>query len=92
MSVQITDDEIRQIILRRKRRITLAVCLVFLAGILGFSFSTGGGIFTLFQTRGVIFIDAGHGGEDPGAEALGRKEKDDTLELALKVRKYPADF
>ena len=98
MSVQITDDEIRQIILRRKRkekerkkrkrRITLAVCLVFLAGILGFSFSTGGGIFTLFQTRGVIFIDAGHGGEDPGAEALGRKEKDDTLELALKVRKY----
>ena len=98
MSVQITDDEIRQIILRRKRkekerkrrkkRIALAICLVFLAGILGFSFSTGGGIFTLFQTRGVIFIDAGHGGEDPGAEALGRKEKDDTLELALKVRKY----
>ena len=51
MSVQITDDEIRQIILRRKRkekerkkrkrRITLAVCLVFLAGILGFSFSAG---------------------------------------------------
>ena len=44
MSVQITDDEIRQIILRRKqkekerrrrkKRIALAICLVFLAGIL----------------------------------------------------------
>ena len=33
-------------------------------------------------------LQSAHGGEDPGAEALGRKEKNDTLELALKVRKY----
>ncbi len=32
-----------------------------------------------------IVVDAGHGGEDPGAVALGRKEKDDTLRLALAV-------
>ena len=39
------------------------------------------------DVRGTIFIDAGHGGEDPGAEALGRTEKDDTLTVALAVRK-----
>lgn len=32
-----------------------------------------------------IAIDAGHGGEDPGAVYQGRKEKDDTLRLALAV-------
>lgn len=32
-----------------------------------------------------IIIDAGHGGEEPGAVFEGRKEKDDTLRLALAV-------
>lgn len=32
-----------------------------------------------------IVIDAGHGGYDPGAVALGRNEKDDNLRLALRV-------
>lgn len=32
-----------------------------------------------------IVIDAGHGGEDPGAVYQGRQEKDDTLQLALSV-------
>ena len=32
-----------------------------------------------------IVIDAGHGGYDNGASYNGRKEKDDTLKLALKV-------
>lgn len=30
----------------------------------------------------IVIIDAGHGGEEPGAVYLGRKEKDDTLQLA----------
>lgn len=34
-----------------------------------------------------IVIDAGHGGSDPGAVYEGRKEKDDTLRLALAVGK-----
>ena len=34
-----------------------------------------------------IVIDAGHGGADPGAVYDGRQEKDDNLELALKVGK-----
>ncbi|WP_200411281.1 N-acetylmuramoyl-L-alanine amidase [Virgibacillus salexigens] len=33
-----------------------------------------------------LFIDAGHGGSDPGATANGLKEKDLTLEIALKLR------
>lgn len=32
-----------------------------------------------------VVIDAGHGGTDPGATYNGRKEKDDTLNLALAV-------
>ena len=32
-----------------------------------------------------IVIDAGHGGEDPGAVYQGRQEKDDNLQLALAV-------
>ena len=32
-----------------------------------------------------VVIDAGHGGSDFGATYLGRKEKDDTLRLALAV-------
>lgn len=33
-----------------------------------------------------IFIDAGHGGTDPGAVANGLKEKDLTLKIAKKIR------
>ena len=36
------------------------------------------------QQKSVI-IDAGHGGAEPGAMFEGRKEKDDTLRLALAV-------
>lgn len=32
-----------------------------------------------------VMIDAGHGGEEPGAIFNGRREKDDTLRLALEV-------
>lgn len=34
-----------------------------------------------------IFLDAGHGGSDPGATFNGRQEKDDTLNLTLAVGK-----
>jgi N-acetylmuramoyl-L-alanine amidase len=42
------------------------------------------GVFILAEMRKVI-IDAGHGGEEPGAIYMGRREKDDTLRLALAV-------
>ena len=32
-----------------------------------------------------VIIDAGHGGEEPGAMYDGRREKDDTLRLALAI-------
>ena len=34
---------------------------------------------------GKVMIDAGHGGEDPGAVFEGRREKDDALRLSLAV-------
>ena len=33
----------------------------------------------------MVVIDAGHGGNNPGAVYNGRQEKDDTLALALAV-------
>lgn len=38
-----------------------------------------------------IVVDAGHGGEDPGAVFEGRREKDDNLRLALAVGKLLED-
>ena len=37
-------------------------------------------------TLGTVFIDPGHGGNDPGAESNGRVEKEDTLRMGLMVR------
>lgn len=36
----------------------------------------------------IVCLDAGHGGEDPGAVALGREEADDTLHMTLLVAEY----
>ena len=38
-----------------------------------------------------IIIDAGHGGQEPGAIYEGRQEKNDTLRLALAVGNILAD-
>lgn len=35
-----------------------------------------------------IYVDAGHGGNDPGAQGNGLKEKDVTLKIAKKVQEY----
>lgn len=98
MQRNLTDEEIIEIIRRRKRRekakrrkrrrITLLVLLgaLFCVGL--FSVFSDGSIIAAVRNKGVVSIDAGHGGDDPGAEALGRKEKDDTLKMALQVRKY----
>lgn len=92
----LTDEEIRAILIaerkrerrkkRIKRRITLAIILGFCL-IMGIGLFVNRGVLSDgFVGRGVIFIDPGHGGHDPGAEALGHKEKDDTLALALVVK------
>lgn len=38
-----------------------------------------------------IFLDAGHGGSDPGAVGNGLREKDLTLDIAKRVQKYLND-
>lgn len=40
----------------------------------------------------IIIIDAGHGGEDPGACANGLEEKSLNLEIALAVKEYLSEF
>src|SRR5690625_7648935 len=39
-----------------------------------------------------IYIDAGHGGNDPGASGNGLKEKDLTLTIAKKVQAILKDY
>lgn len=39
-----------------------------------------------------IFVDAGHGGNDPGAQANGLSEKDVTLKIAKKVQEYLGEY
>lgn len=97
--MQLTDDEIREILIREKkakkkrkkkrRRIGLIIAVILIV-ILGV------GIFmnkdVLYEPRGVIFVDAGHGGVDGGSYVNGRKEKDDTLKLALEVENNLEDM
>lgn len=39
-----------------------------------------------------IFLDAGHGGSDPGAVYNGRNEKDDNLAITLAVGRYLEEY
>ena len=39
------------------------------------------------QAKKVVYLDAGHGGKDPGATGYGLREKDITLDLAKRVQK-----
>lgn len=39
-----------------------------------------------------IYVDAGHGGSDPGASGNGIKEKDITLRIAKKVQEYLKEY
>lgn len=39
-----------------------------------------------------IYVDAGHGGSDPGASANGIKEKDITLKIAKKVQQFLKEY
>lgn len=71
------------------RSMTLFMIFVFLA-LCGISGASGGGQVDpdLIPLKGkIIVVDAGHGGTDPGACKLGVKEKDITLQIALKTRK-----
>ncbi|MBQ6314911.1 MAG: N-acetylmuramoyl-L-alanine amidase [Mogibacterium sp.] len=97
--MQLTDAEIREILrqqkikkkrkLRTRRRITILIVLVLIALAVYF---IKGQIDTIVAEntppRGIIFIDPGHGGKDPGSGNGARYEKEDTLRLALAVRTY----
>lgn len=91
--MQLTDQEIRDIIMREKKRkkkrkrvikrVSLLV-LILAVIVAAVFFIVNRAKFV--EPRGVIFLDAGHGGVDPGSSVGSRDEKDDTLKLTLKVR------
>lgn len=120
--MQLTDAEIREILIREKRKKKrrkmrqrrIAILLIFLLIILGVGIKifldktsgdkSSGKVTTAAEqsdsedseesqekdpevpVRGTIFIDAGHGGSDPGSEYEDRSEKEDTLEFAIDVK------
>lgn len=51
------------------------------------SSSSGASETAAVKNGGVIFLDPGHGGSDPGAQTSARNEKDDTLKIALLTKK-----
>ena len=98
----LSDAEIRAILIKEKkrkrrrkriiRRITALVVLI-LALILAIGLIANRDAFhSPFVGRGVIFLDVGHGGGDPGSQAMKHVEKDDTLKLTLAVKKELEDL
>ncbi len=96
--MRLTDEEIRQILIRekrkqsKKRRINRRIALIIF---ILFVITIGIGIHlskdkhsAISQGRGIIYINPAHGGVDGGTDDLGRLEKNDNLKLALQVRKY----
>lgn len=88
---------------RMRRRIFLlilviaviaAVAVFALKGGLGKSSKDSKGAAAPKQAKGVIYLDPGHGGKDPGSqnEDGTRLEKDDTLKLALATREFLTDL
>lgn len=67
-----------------KRRIKKAFFVTFIFGIALVGMTVPHNTAEAANTR--IFIDPGHGGSDTGASANGLKEKDVTLDIALRTR------
>ncbi len=65
-----------------KKRAVIAVLILLVCGFAGYK------IYNNYMYGAVdVIIDPGHGGSDFGANYNGRNEKDDNLEIALKVGK-----
>ena len=90
--MQLTDDEIREILIRQKklkkrrqkklrRLVMLIVAVLIIVLAVGIFLNKDARI----NSRGIIFIDAGHGGVDGGSKVGKRLEKEDTLALSLAV-------
>lgn len=91
--MQLTDAEIREILIREKKRklrrkrkfkkVVFFLCIVFVLVLaVGIYINRDARV----SARGVIFVDAGHGGVDGGSTVGKRLEKNDTLKLAKAVR------
>ena len=83
----LTEQQMREIIIADRRKytffISLFLVLFFVIGL----YRNRDVLAPPKLDRGVIFIDPGHGGHDPGSQTKSRKEKDDTLRIALQIKK-----
>ena len=95
--MQLTDAEIREILKREKRKkkmrrkriraiVILVLILLVIIAVTVIKSRDKKPAETPVATRGIIFLDPGHGGDDPGSDNGTRLEKDDTLKVALAVR------
>ena len=99
--MKLTDEEIKRILIKEKRkkarrrkmtrRITALIVLIFAIVISIGIYVNRDKVSKIGEGRGIIYINAGHGGVDGGTSGYGRLEKDDNLKLALKVRDYLED-
>lgn len=92
-----SEEQVREIIIKRlkkekirKRKRRLIILIITLFIVLFFAI----GLFMNRHVldppkldRGIIYIDPGHGGSDSGAQTKNRNEKDDTLKLALALKR-----
>ena len=66
---------------------SVLVCVFLFGGLLYAAFDGSDNVETVSaDTKPVVIIDAGHGGEDGGAQANGVLEKDVNLAIALRLR------
>ena len=73
---------------KRDKRIIIAACIMVAVCFLAAVKLLSGAVDQYYEKKMTVCIDAGHGGSDSGATSTDgkRKEKDDNLNLALKVR------
>ena len=73
---------------KENKKLTAVLIAFFLVGLLlsgAYFYLSNNGTLMLIPQKVSVVIDAGHGGKDAGASNGDRKEKDDNLNLALKV-------
>lgn len=75
-----------------KRATVVIISVYIVTALIGFGIrkrqdANGLNMVDASKTRGTIFLDAGHGGQDHGMSTEFRNESDDNLKLVIKIKK-----
>lgn len=74
--------------LAKKKYLIIYLCLVIIGILYSYKKTEVVETFALATNKNIIYIDAGHGGFDPGVVVGDEYEKDYNLEIALKLQQY----